>query len=226
MWFMEKGGTYFSFGATKYLSVSPAQQNYEYVFTSTATVPNAYMVATVSSLTGDLYFDNVDFEQANASITNPADSLLFVYNDAPSAKTVNLSEQYYDAMGDNYLLSIGLQPSGSAVLIEKPLIIPLPIEQQPAPPADSTVSTATILQVYPNPASTILHLVYSAVNTGTVAMSIYDAGGRRLINEVFDKQQELLTRDIAVNNLAPGFYFLELILPYRQQVTQTFIKQP
>jgi len=57
-------------------------------------------------------------------------------------------------------------------------------------------------------------------------MSIFDAGGRRLMNEVADKQQELLTQDIAVNNLSPGIYFLELILPYGQQVTQTFIKQP
>jgi len=129
-------------------------------------------------------------------------------------------------MGNSYPISIGLQSFGSAVLMENPLLISLPIGQQPAPPADSTAPTGTLLQIYPNPASTILHVVYSAVNTGTVAMSIFDAGGRRLMNEVADKQQELLTQDIAVNNLSPGIYFLELILPYGQQVTQTFIKQP
>ena len=226
MRFIENGGTYFSFGATKYFSVGPAQQNYEYVFTSPATVSSAYMIATVSSLAGNMYFDNIDFEQANVSLTNPTDSLLFVYDAAPSATTVHLNELYYDAMGNSYPISIGLQSFGSAVLMENPLLISLPIGQQPAPPADSTAPTGTLLQIYPNPASTILHVVYSAVNTGTVAMSIFDAGGRRLMNEVADKQQELLTQDIAVNNLSPGIYFLELILPYGQQVTQTFIKQP
>ena len=224
MRFIQNGGSYFSFGDAKYFAVGPKRQDYEYVFVSPVTVSGAYMIATVESQAGDMYFDNIDFTEANASITNPADSILFVYNETTAVKNVPLDDLYRDAKNNVYISTVTLQPFTSAVLIRTPLLTLLPIEpQQPTTPGQRN---KIALVVYPNPAAGVLHINYTDTNNGNLKMTLYDAGGKMLFNESVGKQQTLLTKEINVSSLQEGIYYLELALPNGNKFVAPFIKQP
>jgi hypothetical protein len=64
------------------------------------------------------YLDNIQFYQAEATITNPDDSIRFIYNPTSLNKTVRLNGHYVDVKNHKYANSITLAPFTSAVLIK------------------------------------------------------------------------------------------------------------
>jgi len=65
------------------------------------------------------------------------------------------------------------------------------------------------LQLYPDPASTVLHINVPQISSATVQIKIYDLTGQ----VVFSKTQNTtgaLTTDIDVHSYAPGAYFVEV----------------
>ncbi|MBC7829712.1 MAG: right-handed parallel beta-helix repeat-containing protein [Chitinophagaceae bacterium] len=64
------------------------------------------------------YIDNLELREATVSVTNPDDSILFVYNETATVKTITLNATYKDVKEQVYYPSISLQPFSSAVLIK------------------------------------------------------------------------------------------------------------
>lgn len=83
--------------------------------------PSDTKVATLELKSDDqskYYLDNIRFYEVNAKVTDPDDSIRFVYNATRTTKSVTLNGSYVDTRGKIYSNSIALQPYTSAILIK------------------------------------------------------------------------------------------------------------
>jgi parallel beta-helix repeat protein len=96
---------------------------------STARSENEIMfVAVASTSTGAVqfkvdqqstyYLDNIRVHEVDAKITNPDDSIRFVFNATKANKTLSLDGGYFDTKGSKFSNSITLSPYASAILIK------------------------------------------------------------------------------------------------------------
>ncbi|MEJ7683883.1 MAG: Ig-like domain-containing protein [Segetibacter sp.] len=88
----------------------------EMLFTPSANETSGSIVFSVDAQT-TYYVDNVKLYEADATVTNPDDSIRFVFNASQVSKTVSLNGNYVDAKNNKYPNTITLQPYASAVLI-------------------------------------------------------------------------------------------------------------
>ncbi len=100
----------------KYWTTSTGRSENEVLFIPTKNESNASIVLTVDAKQ-TYYIDNIQLYEAAAIITNPDDSIKFVYNASKSNKTISLNGNYVDAKNNKYSGSITLKPYTSAVLI-------------------------------------------------------------------------------------------------------------
>jgi hypothetical protein len=103
------------------------------------------------------YLDNIRLYEADAVITNPNDSIKFVYNATKVNKTVSLSGGYIDAKGNKFSNSITLSPYKSAVLIK----------------TNSSVNTSPTVSI----TSPVSGAKYTSPATITLAAKASDADG-------------------------------------------------
>ncbi|MEJ7684842.1 MAG: Ig-like domain-containing protein [Segetibacter sp.] len=89
----------------------------EMLFTPSANENSGFIVFIVDAQS-TYYVDNVRLYEADATITNPDDSIRFVFNAGRINKTVSLNGSYVDVKNNKYSNSITLQPYTSAVLIK------------------------------------------------------------------------------------------------------------
>jgi hypothetical protein len=82
-----------------------------------------------------------------------------------------------------------------------------------------------IIQVYPNPASSEMHVWYSIKSPGVVAIEITDMFGRRLMNQ--QENRELAGEyqaTLDVSQLPNGFYFYHVEISGQVSATGKFVK--
>lgn len=82
---------------------------------------------------------------------------------------------------------------------------------------------AIFCNIYPNPVSTTLNVVYSGNNTGKIRMTVYDANKRYLRSEVVNKDLVVLNETIDVSRYRSGTYFLEIILSGNKKIVKKFV---
>ena len=74
-------------------------------------------------------------------------------------------------------------------------------------------------RVYPNPVNNNLSIDYYQTNWGYLYYEIYDYTGKLYFtNKEFVTQNEIVTRQIDVSNLKPGFYFVRLTTNEKQKI--------
>jgi len=74
-------------------------------------------------------------------------------------------------------------------------------------------------RVYPNPVNDNLSIDYYQTNWGYLYYEIYDYTGKLYFtNREFVTQNEIVTRQIDVSNLKPGFYFVRLTTNEKQKI--------
>ena len=98
-------------------TVSTARTENEIMFSPTTTETGGALVFTADAKT-TYYLDNIQLYEADATITNPDDSIRFEYNASNLNKTVSLNGSYVDVKNNKYSNSIVLQPYASAILIK------------------------------------------------------------------------------------------------------------
>ncbi len=99
-------------------AVSTNRSENQLIFTPSANEKsNGAIVFTVDAKS-TYYLDNIQLYEAKSKITNPNDSIRFVYNPAKVNKTVRLDGQYVDVKNNKFSNSIVLEPYASAVLIK------------------------------------------------------------------------------------------------------------
>ena len=80
-------------------------------------------------------------------------------------------------------------------------------------------------KLYPNPATTSINFQYIDDKTGKLKISAYDVNGRLVLNEEFSKDQSLITKEININLLKPGMYYLEIKQADGKKLIRPFVKQ-
>jgi hypothetical protein len=159
-----------------------------------------YLVLEVSEKVGTLWFDNIQFYEANVTINNPDDYIRFEYNATNAPKTVYLEYTYKDAKSNAYSGSFTLPSYSSVVLMKTGTVITnvkLPIEE--------TEKTALELNVYPNPAKGKFFIANNEIEEGkSVLVVLYNTMGVEVYSKVVIKDGAVAidTED----RIAPGIY--------------------
>lgn len=198
--FIENGGSYSSFGDSKNFAVNPARNDYEFVFTAPQNLANVYMIFTVYSQLGDLWIDNIDITEVSANITNPADSIRFVYNETGSIVNVSLGGSYKDLRNNLYSSFISLQPFSSAILIKTPSIV----SSNLPPVAKAGDDTIALFPV----SSIVLNGTASADPDGTIVSYSWDKVSGPAQYTLADANSALPF----LSNLAVGVYSFRLVV--------------
>ncbi|MBA2563178.1 MAG: T9SS type A sorting domain-containing protein [Chitinophagaceae bacterium] len=89
----------------------------EILFSPSTNESSGSLVFTADAKT-TYYLDNIKLYEADATVTNPDDSIRFEYNASKAPKTVSLKGNYVDVKNNKYSNSIVLQPYASAILIK------------------------------------------------------------------------------------------------------------
>jgi hypothetical protein len=97
--------------------LTTSKSNNEILLIPTASTSSASVIFQVDQQ-NKYYLDNVKLYEASASITNPDDSIKFVYNATKASKTISLNGSYVDTKGTTFNDRITLSPYASAVLIK------------------------------------------------------------------------------------------------------------
>jgi len=81
------------------------------------------------------------------------------------------------------------------------------------------------INVYPNPATSVLNIQYVDNVNGKFRLQIYDANRKLMRNELIDKTQVSITLTINVSQYKRGVYFVEIIAPDgKSKTTVQFVK--
>jgi Secretion system C-terminal sorting domain len=117
------------------------------------------------------------------------------------------------SVGEMTMVSTFSQPS---VVVTQGLLQPY---DGPTKVVKTTIP-ATQLQVFPNPATSVVNVQYTAQDQGTLAYRLLDMNGKIIKTHVTDTRQGTTTEQINVSTLAAATYMLEVIV--NGSATSTF----
>ncbi|MEP7251248.1 MAG: right-handed parallel beta-helix repeat-containing protein [Ginsengibacter sp.] len=103
----------------KVFKIITSRTENEFLFTLPSSAANASIIIETKCPLITFWLDNVELYEANTTITDPDDYILFEYNSSAVPKTVPLPGSYIDVSNKTYNNSIVLAPYSSAVLISK-----------------------------------------------------------------------------------------------------------
>ena len=110
--------------------IGPNVNTYEAILESTVALSNSLLMFKFNDVDCPVYLDNVEFYEADITLSNPDTYIAFDYNNASVNKTMSFTGRYYDAYGTSYIGSKTLSPYTSAVLIkdvsyvDNPIVLP------------------------------------------------------------------------------------------------------
>jgi len=91
--------------------------------------------------------------------------------------------------------------------------------------AAAIVNAATTTSVYPNPATQVLRVQFGQdITYGKVTLGVYDAQGRLMQTEDFNRSNVATSTDLNVQSLISGVYFLR-VLDKKEKVVLKFVKE-
>jgi parallel beta-helix repeat protein len=103
----------------KNYAIENRYKQYEYVFSPFLNEPNSRIDFQITEGQGDLWFDNIELAEVDATITNPDDYIRFEYNATKKDTTIALMESYADVKGVTVSGNIVLKPFTSVILFKK-----------------------------------------------------------------------------------------------------------
>jgi len=80
-------------------------------------------------------------------------------------------------------------------------------------------------KLYPNPATTSITVQYIDDQTGKLEISIFDLTGKMVMDQMYNKGQSLLSKQINIKSLKPGMYYLQIKVAGGVTLTRPFVKQ-
>ncbi|HMS91318.1 MAG TPA: right-handed parallel beta-helix repeat-containing protein, partial [Candidatus Absconditabacterales bacterium] len=100
-----------------YYTITNNRTDYEIPLHTSGAASSANFYIMLSDIDGPIYLDNFELYEANVTITDPDDYMLFVYNTGSTNKTVPLSGIYSDIYGNIHSSNITIAPYASSILI-------------------------------------------------------------------------------------------------------------
>ena len=113
------GAPYTTYSAENRIPVSTTRTDYQFGIAATGTDDVCYIMFDYAHANGPVWVDNVQLQEAQVTVTNPDDYIVFQYNRTKKAKTVTLNGTYYDPTGVMYTDKVTLQPYTSLVLTKQ-----------------------------------------------------------------------------------------------------------
>jgi hypothetical protein len=80
------------------------------------------------------------------------------------------------------------------------------------------------INVFPNPAHSMIHDKITSDVMGTVKIYVYDMNGRLVLQEQVAKSSEVIYETMNVSSLAPGLYTVQINIANRKTMVTKFIK--
>jgi ribosomal protein L14 len=77
--------------------------------------------------------------------------------------------------------------------------------------------------IYPNPVSSTLNILYTGNNTGKVRITIYNANKQYLMSTLANKSLVTLNETVDVSRYRSGTYFVEIILSGNRKIVKKFV---
>lgn len=106
-----------------------AKTDHEFLFTAPTTESASSILIEFMQNSGTVYFDNLEFYEANITTTNVDDNMKLVYNPTSTTQTYGLAFKYLSIDSVEYNGTITLAPYTSKVLLKKgPITGTLPVK--------------------------------------------------------------------------------------------------
>ena len=112
------GAPYTRISDIKVFKITKGRTENEFLFTLPADAASASIIIETKCPQVTFWLDNVELYEANSTITNPDDYILFQYNASKLPKTVSLQGNYIDVRNKSYSNSVVLAPYTSIILIK------------------------------------------------------------------------------------------------------------
>ena len=125
MFVLKNGAPYNALSEEKYFSLSSTRSENEFIFSSTTTESDVYLIFSINNAQLPFWVDNIDVREANVTLTNPDDHIRFEYNATNAPRTVILDAAYIDVKSNSYLNTLTLAPYSSVVLLRVANLLPL-----------------------------------------------------------------------------------------------------
>ncbi len=158
---IESASPYRVLNTEQYVDFTNIKTDNELIISPNISVVSARVYLYISDAEKDVYFDNIQFFEVDATILNRDDHIRFEYNASNYDKTIALDVPYIGTDGTSYINSIKLSPYTSAILIKNP-----------SPPLSSINLIPTIL----NQSFQLNKITTNGTIVGTVQASDPNAG--------------------------------------------------
>lgn len=124
--------------------------------------------------------------------------------------------------GNEYDWSVGEMSlvstfSGSSIIVTQGVL--QPSEGSVGVPVNG--SLARQIQVFPNPATAVVNIQYTAQNTGVLSYKLMDMQGKLIASKSIDMQQGVATNQVNVSALANATYMLQIIVSDGNTTSET-----
>ncbi len=161
----------------QFVTFSDTITNQKIQITPTLSLSSAKLYFFVDDDDSELYVDNIEFYEANATIVNPEDFLRFEYNATNSNSFITLAEPYLGIDNKVYSGSLSLLPYTSIILFrttdtiinKKPFIQNQNIQLNENTPNGTTIGT--VLASDPDAAQSLSYSILSGNTNGAFAIN-------------------------------------------------------
>jgi parallel beta-helix repeat protein len=171
-------------------------QQFEYVFTPTLAEPNSRIDFQFSEGETEIWLDNIELVEVDATKTNPDDYILFEYNATKNDKTISLNDDYIDAKGIPVPSNITLKPFSSIILFKNINHVTETILKKK--------NSEIAVRIFPNPVNEQLNI--EVTDCPSSYCRLYNSNG--LLIKSFNLEKGLNTFN--VDNLRAGLYLIQI----------------
>ena len=102
-----------------YVPILQGTNNYSVVWKATGSTPVGSLVFQIANTEPGISVTNITLYQANVTVNNPNQNVIFQYNPTKSSLSLNLSGTYQDATGATYSGTVTIPAYGSVLLFKK-----------------------------------------------------------------------------------------------------------
>ena len=200
----------------QYTMLDVARSENAVYFNPTSSVPSATVVFALENEDATIWLDNVGLYQTTATVNNPANNIIFAYNNTTSPKLVKVGKNYVDVKNNKYSGSVTLAPFTSIILIKNPDSLALmPPVIYSAPNASKGITDAipatqqVSVSVYPNPATD--YIMFNLNNTAIQSLNIdlMNTNGETIFSQSVQVTNNSYRLDFSTKP-RPGCYFIHL----------------
>ncbi len=187
---------YTNLTAFQNIAITTMAQDHEILFSPQSSEDNSCLQFEIKEGDGPLWFDTVEFYEADVTRTDPDDYIRFEYNATQSNKKIPLTEDYIDVRNNIYSKVVTLASFTSVVLFKKKNITAQKIINS------NIIGNPNTIIIYPNPFDT--SFIIKSEKT-IKQLNMYNSGGKIVIT----MQPNSTFVEVNTIQIPRGIYFIK-----------------